>query len=155
MSQLQNKMTEHLKNGSEWLHTTHHARTLGKSVDKASQPMQLKNNAGDKLIDKEGMLNSMGKMWFDEQAMANVLSFVKTRECPRNFIRHNAIVMNLWSHTDCPRGRCCSKESMDTMLTNPTQMKGKGNCFELPKSRISLISIAKRTCFKAASQILS
>ena len=35
------------------------------------------------------------------------------------------------------------------------KMKGKGNCSELPKSIIALISIAKRICFKAASQILS
>ena len=46
-------------------------------------------------------------------------------------------------------------EAFQRQFLNQIQMKGKGNCSELPKSRIALISIATRTCFKAASQILS
>ena len=53
-----------------------------------NQHSRIHTNVGNKALTKKAPLRDAGKVWFDECALANVLSFAKLRDDPRHHLSH-------------------------------------------------------------------
>ena len=57
-----------------------HDRELVYDVVKADNPIKIVTNAGTRIVSKQAMVAGFGKVWFDEQAIANIFALADLKK---------------------------------------------------------------------------